>query len=189
MHLEAVNPIVERGIVGIDSVEAAKKSLSMIYSDGSKGTAPYLWLRDNCQCESCFDAVAQGRKSLLQDVDGNVKPIKVELIQGGDGLRVDWNDGHSSEFDASWCHERSFNSEAKQNYRDFHQIPRESWGSNLNLDTFDYTKVKTNDHHLLSFLTTLEKKGVALIKAAKDDPDAGAQLIDHIAFVKQCHYG
>lgn len=35
----------------------------------------------------------------------------------------------------------------------------------------------------------METKGVGLVKNAPNDPDAGAQLIDHIGFVKQSHYG
>ncbi|MCL4145685.1 UNVERIFIED_CONTAM: hypothetical protein GTU68_059097 [Idotea baltica] len=66
---------------------------------------------------------------------------------------------------------------------------QEQWGKELVQDKFVYEDLKTNDEELLKWLLTMEIKGVALVQNAPDDPDAGAQLIDHIGFVKQSHYG
>ena len=36
---------------------------------------PYVWLKDNCQCESCFHPVSKTRKILFQDLDPDIQPI------------------------------------------------------------------------------------------------------------------
>lgn len=64
-----------------------------------------------------------------------------------------------------------------------------SWGKDLNLDHFDYKTLMTDKEALLKYLVAIETKGAALVKSTPNDPDAGSQLIDHIAFVKMSHYG
>ena len=40
---------------------------------------PWLWLRDNCQCSTCFHPVAQNRTFNMDQLDVTVKPINVQV--------------------------------------------------------------------------------------------------------------
>lgn len=40
---------------------------------------PYLWLRDNCQCEKCFHPFTKARKLLMQNLNLDAVPREVEV--------------------------------------------------------------------------------------------------------------
>lgn len=106
----------------LDNIWFEKESLKLKFNDGTVGTAPFVWMRDNCQCSTCFDKVAQGRKSLLQDIELNVRPQSVEFTDYS--VTVNWSDGHSSIFNGEWFHERSFTSKTRQEYESKYQIKK-----------------------------------------------------------------
>lgn len=41
---------------------------------------PGVWLRDNCQCEQCFNQSAQGRKIDYSDFSFHVKAKSVKVL-------------------------------------------------------------------------------------------------------------
>ena len=45
--------------------------------DGTIDRYPSVWLRDNCQCSSCFDPSSRQRKLLLRNLDVEIRPRDV----------------------------------------------------------------------------------------------------------------
>lgn len=58
----------------IQKVEAlnANQFICVHWEDGSESLYPAVWLRDNCQCPSCFLHSAKARKLPLEDLDVNI---------------------------------------------------------------------------------------------------------------------
>ena len=57
-----------------------KSMLKVSFSDKETGEYPYVWLRDNCQCSTCFHPVSKSRLFLLRHLDIDVEPTKIQVI-------------------------------------------------------------------------------------------------------------
>nr|XP_045604657.1 gamma-butyrobetaine dioxygenase-like [Procambarus clarkii] len=164
-----------------------RECLKVRFGDGSASQMPYVWLRDNCQCPECYNAVALGRNFLLDDLDIEVHPIEVQDSDGG--VKINWSDGHRSEYTGEWLQDRAFTPAARARQRTRYAFKREPWGADHQLVEFDYHTLLRDDQTLLAWLLTMEQKGSAMVRNTPDSDVAGPRLIEHIAFVKQSHYG
>ena len=73
------------------------KEDSVIISSGSKNQydLPFLWLRDNCQCDECRILETQEKQFLLHKVPLDISPKSVEVKE--ERLIVVWPDNHQSQ--------------------------------------------------------------------------------------------
>ena len=69
------------------------ESVEVLIED-KKFDLPFLWLRDNCQCDECRITETQEKQFLLHTVPINISPDKVDM--DGDMLLIKWPDGHDS---------------------------------------------------------------------------------------------
>jgi len=72
------------------------KKDSVIVSTGSKNQydLPFLWLRDNCQCNECRIVETQEKQFLLHTVPLDISPKSVDIKD--ESLLVVWPDSHES---------------------------------------------------------------------------------------------
>ena len=61
-------------------LDSTHRCLEVTWNDGEQTSYPYIWLRDNCQCSACFHPGTMSRRLLFQNVDFNVMPQNVEVI-------------------------------------------------------------------------------------------------------------
>ena len=69
------------------------ESVEVLIED-KKFDLPFLWLRDNCQCDECRITETQEKQFLLHTVPIDISPDKVDME--GDMLLIKWPDGHDS---------------------------------------------------------------------------------------------
>ena len=55
------------------------KDLGNLESIGNTCEYPAVWLRDNCQCPSCYSKHANARLLLMKDLDVDVKPGNIQV--------------------------------------------------------------------------------------------------------------
>ena len=60
----------------------------------NKFDLPFLWLRDNCQCDECRITETQEKQFLLHSVPVDIVPNHVEEIDNN--IKIIWPDGHKS---------------------------------------------------------------------------------------------
>ncbi len=56
------------------------ENLVVEWSDGGHPATdefPFVWLRDNCQCTSCFHPVSKGRLFLMRNLNMDIRPKEV----------------------------------------------------------------------------------------------------------------
>ena len=72
------------------------KEDSVIVSTGLKNQydLPFLWLRDNCQCNECRVVETQEKQFLLHTVPVDISPKSVKVKD--ENLLVLWPDDHES---------------------------------------------------------------------------------------------
>lgn len=149
--------------------------MEVAWYDGKNSNYPYVWLRDNCQCEACFDQYEKKRKTMasLETQCENLVPDKAKNLMEGTLLHVTWADGHDSYYTANWlqehCFERGMEPYMRHNYSPEPQL----WNAKLcesmkkqNLFAYDELVDSSDDSKLLTLLAILQSVGFVKISGA-----------------------
>ena len=67
------------GSVKAADVNVTSRCVTVTYNDGTKDKFPFLWLRDNCQCEECFNPHSLARSFLMKDLRLDITPKSVKV--------------------------------------------------------------------------------------------------------------
>ncbi|XP_055309057.1 gamma-butyrobetaine dioxygenase-like [Sitodiplosis mosellana] len=158
-------------------------------SDCEQLKYPLVWLRDNCQCSSCFDAPTKSR--IIDWTKFDLKNAQPKSVSINKQLEVIWKDDHVSKFDFKWLYERSFTAESRQKYLDNHYRPKPMlWSKEqFEMKEFKAGDVFENDEALYDWLETLARYGVAMIKNADLTEDQARKLANRISFIRKTSYG
>lgn len=145
--------------------------IDIAWGDGDHSCVPYEFLRDNCQCPSCFYGPATQSLTLLPEVLTEAGEGIRDAIVEGDEVAIYWNCGHVSKFKSVWLKERVY-TDKKLGDSPFDIV---LWGSEHkdNLKLFEFEKVVTDDAHLLKWMKVLATEGINVLKHA---PRAPGQL-------------
>ena len=74
-------------------IEINKESVTLTLEKQSFDL-PFLWLRDNCQCDECRITETEEKQFLLHTVPSDITPKDVRVTN--DNILVSWPDGHES---------------------------------------------------------------------------------------------
>lgn len=152
---------------------------------------PYVWLRDNCQCEQCFHNTAKSRILDWTKFDLNVKPK--DVVKGENSVQISWTDGHTSEYRTNWLKFRSFTQDSQRKYTETLYKPSKVTWCNENFEEaftkHDYNDILNSDEALYEWLYKLSVYGVSLIHNTPDTETAGNAIVEKIGFTKRTHYG
>lgn len=167
------------------------KMLEVTWANGKTDIYPYVWLKDNCQCPTCFHPSSKSRIHLIQDLDVNIRPFTAELLGGSEQIDITWTDGHRSSFRADWLYPRAFNSEQWDIRAPTYKMKRSYWGTDImkNLPRASFHELLTEDSAVLAWLHQLEVYGFALVSGAPAKTGQVRALAERVAFIKRTHYG
>ncbi|XP_065068531.1 gamma-butyrobetaine dioxygenase-like [Rhopilema esculentum] len=167
--------------------------LHLRWDDGDQSKYPFIFLRDNCQCEQCFHVTAMQRTC---DVVGNfsvdIKPESTWLSD--DGVTMEWEDGHRSSFSFKWLRERMFPKSEKEigSMSDCGLKPV-TWGSELaeKIPKYEFVKVMQDNLVCLAWLESLGTTGLTLLR---NNRQKSSEALLQISRRLQCsftktHYG
>lgn len=175
------------------TLKAATDSLQIDWEDGSAVSSyPYIFLRDNCQCEKCFHSTAKQRISdTAFTVPINIKPDSV--WHADESVNLKWEDGHESAFQKKWLQDRKFPA------TDLDVRPRSScglkprtWGSELNdkLPRYDFKKMMKDDSEFLSWLESVAVIGIALVNDVPQGMEPYSKFSEKLFCpIRSTHYG
>ncbi|GLG99378.1 uncharacterized protein GBIM_05850, partial [Gryllus bimaculatus] len=160
-------------------------------ADGNVLKYPWIWLRDNCQCSSCFNPKLQSRTIDWRTFDITVNPKSLHI--NNNILSIQWSDGHCSEFTLKWLHERSFTKDKQEKWlNDVYRLPKIPWSAAdfpSVLKKFDYSDVIQSDSYLYEWLKALAEYGVAIVENTPIQEDQLRKLANRVSFIKRTHYG
>ncbi|KAK8393294.1 hypothetical protein O3P69_013366 [Scylla paramamosain] len=168
--------------------------LKVCWEGGKEEVYPYVWLKDNCRCPSCYHKVSHSRLTFIEETDLKAEPISVQrfqVIEGGQQVEVVWQDVHHSTYGTEWLHSRGFSEESRQARDSRYRLERKFWGSE-SLDDFpevSFKEVITDDVALLEWLRQLEVYGFVKVKDAPAEIGQVRRLAERIAFIRKTHYG
>ncbi|XP_053618114.1 gamma-butyrobetaine dioxygenase-like [Plodia interpunctella] len=169
----------------------SKGKVLQVKINGEQLKFPYVWLRDNCQCDQCFHKSAKSRILDWSKFNINVKPK--EVVETSDSMKVEWTDGHISQYGMNWLKYRNFSPEHQQQYKQAIFKPGKiTWNGHQFEEIcsrHDYNEVLHSDKALHDWLHKLAQYGVALIKNTPNSETAIDAVVDRVGFTKRTHYG
>lgn len=173
------------------NVSTNNEDIFSVNINGDTFKYPFVWLRDNCQCDQCFHTTAKSR--ILEWRKFNLK-VHPTCIQEGDSLvKIDWNDGHSSQYTHDWLKFRSFLPEDQKRYTEKYYRPKKILWSSAEFDDifkkYDFDDMMKSDKTLYDSLFNLSTYGVIVIENLPESDSAVDIIINKIGFFKRTHYG
>ncbi|EEB17668.1 gamma-butyrobetaine dioxygenase, putative [Pediculus humanus corporis] len=153
---------------------------------------PIIWLRDNCQCDKCFDAVSNSKIHKPLNFTNEIIPSSINSTN--DSVTIIWKDDHFSNFNKEWLCRHSFHKK--------HQIERlnEEYVQQISWDSNDFNKFQPEisfrfddiikyDDTLLKWLETLAKFGVGKISGVPLKNGQLQKLAERVSFIRKTYYG
>ena len=150
-----------------------KKGIIGIYwRDGDHSNVPHEFLRDNCQCPSCFYEPATQSLTLLPDVLREAEQGIETAAFIDNHVVIHWKSGHLSRFQTDWLRKRVYSEKRPDTIGD---LKFALWGSEHRADLkfFNFDKLMKSDSTLLEWMKVLSTEGINVLT---DTPKKPAQL-------------
>ena len=120
---------------------------------------PFLWLRDNCQCDECRIIETEEKQFLLHTVPVDISPKSVEIKD--QSLFILWPDNHQSLISLDKIEESG-----KSRYPE-----HKSWSSKFTPTRFDWSEFLTDKNIASEALKTFVSFGVIILNNAPKEPN------------------
>lgn len=140
---------------------------------------PWMWLRDHCQCSSCFTATAQRESDVFLEWD-RFDWEKLDVETDSAGFIIQWQDGHTSYFADEWLEKMLIKNVAPIDNRKY-------WSDCLPI--VDYQSVIDTDLGLRHLVENLAQFGVCKVTGAESIKAQASQLMQRISYLRQSVLG
>ena len=141
-------------------IEVKKDTVKISIHSNKHYELPFLWLRDNCQCDECRIIETQEKQFLLHTVPVDIFPMNIEVSNGD--LLILWPDNHQSIISLSTIEETE-----KTRYPEY-----KSWPDNFIPRNFDWSDFLNEEETSLKALNKFIKSGVIILKNAPKEPNS-----------------
>ena len=141
-------------------IEVKKDTVKISIHSNKHYELPFLWLRDNCQCDECRIIETQEKQFLLHTVPVDIFPMNIEVSNGN--LLILWPDNHQSIISLSTIEETE-----KTRYLEY-----KSWPDNFIPRNFDWSDFLNEEETSLKALNNFIKSGVIILKNAPKEPNS-----------------
>lgn len=173
-----------------------RRTLRVSWSDDTTCEYPHIFLRDNCQCPSCFHPTSKQRLlTTVDSVDVDIQAKAVTHSSNQDALVVTWPDDHKSVFDGNWLRERRFPETTESaTPSTLYGITAEPWRSDeigKHITFIDYEELLSSDEALLNFFENLFMYGLSIIRGVPTEIGVLKTISKRVShtYFKQTHYG
>jgi gamma-butyrobetaine dioxygenase len=136
-------------------------SIEIVWGCGSRSSLPNLWLRHNCDCETCRAVQTTERIFFLSDVPADLAPTEVDVVD--DCLRIVWPDGHQTAYHGDVLRAALDKSEWRWS----------PWPDGFVPEHFDYAGFLENDGIAVDAISAFMSLGAIVLS---DAPDAAGTL-------------
>ena len=169
--------------------------LAVKWHDGTEDKFPFLYLRENCRCEQCFQSDKMIRMvNVPKLLDLNVEAETADLKHDGEQLHVKWQDGHSSVYSSEYLRNIKYKKPGEGQPAGVLRKGTEIWGSEFSeegkLPTFDFEKLLKDDREFYDWLTSLATgTGIAKLENVPRERNQLQLLGDRVGYLMETVYG
>lgn len=165
-------------------------SLLVDWPGGYRSRHLHYWLRENCHCPHCTHRDAWERTADFLAIPLDIAPAEVRADTRG--LHIAWPEHDApcagSFFSWSWLDAHRAEPEARL----ARKVRRRGWTpSELagGVPRFPHRDVMGSDAGLLSFLATVDVRGVALVEGMPGRRGTVIRLAQRVGFIEESHFG
>ncbi|WDD90648.1 TauD/TfdA family dioxygenase (plasmid) [Burkholderia sp. FERM BP-3421] len=165
------------------------RHLQIDWQDGRAGRYHWVWLRQACRCDRCFNNYCHQRHFDPSVVPADIQPTSVATDHVG--LRIVWRDGHVSTYALDWLRDRDYGEHAAPVPSD----ERPAWrrwpdGAPASM-RFDLGDALDSDAVLQRALQHLFEYGIVVLKADSAAPGAefGGVCRQLAGFLDRSYFG
>jgi len=141
-------------------IKIKSDSVILYLANNKKYKLPFLWLRDNCQCDSCRITETQEKQFLLHTVPIDLSPKIVKEIEGN--IFIIWSDGHETKIPVKMIEQSS----------DSRYPSKSEWPLNFKPETYDWQRFLDKNETAISALKTFVKYGAIILENAPSKPNS-----------------
>ena len=140
-------------------IELTKDSI-ILTDDNNKFNLPFLWLRDNCQCDECRITETQEKQFLLHSVPVDIAPKHAE--ETDKNIKIVWPDDHETTIPIELI-KNSF----KPRYPD-----QSEWPNGFEPQKYSWSEFLDNKKIAIEALKTFVTYGVIILKDAPKESNS-----------------
>ncbi|KXJ71440.1 hypothetical protein RP20_CCG020559 [Aedes albopictus] len=150
----------------------------------------YIWLRDHCRCNECYNHETFQRSLSILDVPEDVSPASFEIRDGA--LNVLWKDDHASSYDLDFIFSAQFGL-YKESLLQEHTQPT-FWDRDMISNKPDYCRVTLNellcnDDIVKRLVQSLYMYGVAFIEKVPANAQSTEMVVRRIFPIHKTLFG
>ncbi|KAK9462122.1 uncharacterized protein V1516DRAFT_685149 [Lipomyces oligophaga] len=159
------------------------------WTEGVTSSFHHIWLRDHCQCESCFHPITKQRLLNTFQIPETLRPENV--VANPTEVKVVWNDGHLSAYPLDWLHFHSYQPVLEK----MGVFPRTLWTGDeiaANPPKVSYDDVMDPNNHggaVADWTRKIKTYGFCFIDRVPTTPADTEALINRLSFPRNTHYG
>ena len=139
-------------------IKIKDESVILSLDSGQKFDLPFLWLRDNCQCDECRITETEEKQFLLHKVPVDLTPDNVQIID--ERIHISWPDSHQSVIDI----DKIINAGNKR------YPEHEPWPKNFIPNKYDWREFLEDKKYAADTLKNFVKYGVIILDNAPTEP-------------------
>ncbi|AXI63906.1 gamma-butyrobetaine dioxygenase [Pseudomonas kribbensis] len=174
-------------ISALNGVQNLADRVLIEWADGRVSPFHHVWLRDNCPCPQCVYSVTREQVFEIVDAAQDLSPSAAHIDTDG-CLRIDWQDGHLSRFDAGWLRAHAYDDESRAE-RLAAKPKAFLWRSDLQLPAFDYSALMNDDAALLQWLLAVRDIGLTQVRGVPTEPGSLKLIAERISFIRESNFG
>ncbi|XP_071488571.1 gamma-butyrobetaine dioxygenase-like [Diadema antillarum] len=155
----------------------------------AKNSFPYVWLRDNCRCNECFNKNSKSRMVSLQGLLARCGVETVMRSEDGKSMTIQWKDGHVSHYPVAWLRCNVFSDSDPDPVAD---LPPQLWDAATCRDRirfFDFNDLLSDDRALFTLLREVKELGIAVIENTPQRVGQLHRLAERCGYLTPCNYG
>jgi alpha-ketoglutarate-dependent taurine dioxygenase len=156
------------------------------WADGHESAFLYMWLRDNCSCETCGAHGEGSRFQSLLDIPEDIAPLSCTWDEQT-GLTLRWaSDGHETRLSGKWLRDYCYSKAERVRRRGRPTL----WDGRLRRwPSIDYGAAQHNLTEFARIFAAVESYGFAFIRGMGDGYQEIERLAQMIGYVRETHYG
>ncbi|WP_192559178.1 gamma-butyrobetaine dioxygenase [Pseudomonas allokribbensis] len=174
-------------ISALNGVQNLADRVLIEWADGRVSPFHHVWLRDNCPCPQCVYSVTREQVFEIVDAAQDLSPSAAHIDTNG-CLRIDWQDGHFSRFDAGWLRAHAYDDETRAE-RLAAKPKAFLWRSDLQLPVFDYSALMNDNAALLQWLLAVRDIGLTQVRGVPTEPGSLKLIAQRISFIRESNFG
>lgn len=174
-------------ISALNGVQSLADRVLIEWADGRVSPFHHVWLRDNCPCPHCVYSVTREQVFEIVDAAPDLSPSAAHIDTDG-CLRIDWQDGHLSRFDAGWLRAHAYDDESRAERLSARPNPF-LWRSDLQLPVFDYAALMNDNAALLQWLLAVRDIGLTQVRGVPTEPGSLKLIAQRISFIRESNFG